>query len=93
MTVNLPKVRYKRASVRALGCRLNQYEGLSMESTLQANGYEIVPFGEDAELGIINTCTVTNEADGKSRSVIRKFIRKKPKCGHCCRRLLLSDFR
>ena len=49
-----------------------------MESTLQANGYEIVPFGEDAELGIINTCTVTNEADGKSRSVIRKFIRKNP---------------
>ena len=38
----------------------------------------MVPFGDKAELGIINTCTVTNEADSKSRSVIRKFIRKNP---------------
>ena len=68
----------KRASVRALGCRLNQYEALSMESTLKSNGYEIVPFGEAADIGVINTCTVTNEADAKSRSVIRKFIRENP---------------
>ena len=65
----------KRASVRALGCRLNQYESLSMENRLKNKGYELVPFGEKAELGVINTCTVTNEADGKSRSVIRKFVR------------------
>ena len=68
----------KRASVRALGCRLNQYESLSMENRLKNKGYELVPFGEKAELGVINTCTVTNEADGKSRSVIRKFVRTNP---------------
>ena len=72
------QVAEKKASVRALGCRLNQYEALSMESTLKSSGYEIVPFGEAADIGVINTCTVTNEADAKSRSVIRKFIRENP---------------
>ena len=78
MSTQQAEVAEKRASVRALGCRLNQYEALSMESTLKSNGYEIVPFGEAADIGIINTCTVTNEADAKSRSVIRKFIRENP---------------
>ena len=68
----------KRASVRTLGCRLNQYEGLALEAKLVKSGYEIVPFGEVADLGLINTCTVTNEADAKSRNVIRRFIRKNP---------------
>ncbi len=78
MSTQQAEVAEKRASVRALGCRLNQYEALSMESTLKSNGYEIVPFGEAADIGVINTCTVTNEADAKSRSVIRKFIRENP---------------
>lgn len=69
----------KRASVRALGCRLNQYEAIEMEGRLKSSGYEIVSFGESADLGVINTCTVTNEADSKSRNVIRRFIRKNPK--------------
>ncbi len=68
----------KRASVKALGCRLNSYEALEMEGRLKSSGYEIVPFGEKADLGVINTCTVTNEADSKSRSVIRRFIRSNP---------------
>ena len=68
----------KRASVRALGCRLNQYEAIEMEGRLKSSGYEIVSFSETAELGVINTCTVTNEADAKSRNVIRRFIRKNP---------------
>ena len=55
----------KRACVKALGCRLNQYEIQGMENKLKANGYEIVPFGERADLGVINTCTVNNEADAK----------------------------
>ena len=67
-----------KASVQALGCRLNQYEGQSIEGKLRSKGYEIVPFGEDANLGVINTCTVTNEADAKSRNVIRRFSRKNP---------------
>ena len=68
----------KRASIKALGCRLNSYEALEMEGRLKSSGYEIVPFGEKADLGVINTCTVTNEADSKSRSVIRRFIRSNP---------------
>ena len=72
------KVPAKRASVRALGCRLNQYEAVALETKLKESGYKIVPFGEDAELGVINTCTVTNEADAKSRNVIRRFTRKNP---------------
>jgi threonylcarbamoyladenosine tRNA methylthiotransferase MtaB len=73
------KLVHKKASVKALGCRLNQYEALELEGRLQASGYHIVPFGENADLGIINTCTVTKEADSKSRSVIRRFLRKNPK--------------
>ena len=68
----------KRASVKALGCRLNQYEALAMEGKLKNAGYEIVGFGEQADLGVVNSCTVTREADAKSRNVIRRFIRKNP---------------
>ena len=71
-------IKKPRASVQALGCRLNQYEGLTMEGKLRDAGYEIVPFGESADLGVINTCTVTNEADAKSRTAIRRFSRKNP---------------
>ena len=68
----------KRASVRSLGCRLNQSEGIALEGRLRAAGYEVVEFGEDADLGVINTCTVTNEADAKSRNAIRRFNRQNP---------------
>ena len=71
------KVR-KRASVRTLGCRLNQSEGIALEGKLREAGYEVVPFGEPAELGVINTCTVTNEADAKSRNAIRRFSQMNP---------------
>ena len=52
--------------MRSLGCRLNQSEGIALEGRLREAGYELVEFGEDADLGVINTCTVTNEADAKS---------------------------
>ena len=71
-------LRLKSASVKALGCRLNQYEGLALEGKLKNAGYAIVPFGEQADLGVINSCTVTKEADAKSRNAIRRFIRKNP---------------
>ena len=69
----------KRASVHTLGCRLNQSEGISLEGKLREAGYDLVPFGEPADLGVINTCTVTNEADAKSRNAIRRFSRNNPK--------------
>lgn len=68
----------KRASVHTLGCRLNQSESASIVERLNAAGYDVVPFGERADLAVINTCTVTGEADAKSRQVVRSFIRKNP---------------
>jgi threonylcarbamoyladenosine tRNA methylthiotransferase MtaB len=68
----------KRASLYTLGCRLNQSETSLIRDQLQREGYTIVPFGELADLGIVNTCTVTNDADAKSRKVLRNFIRTNP---------------
>ena len=55
----------KRASVKALGCRLNQYEALAMEGKLKNAGYEIVDFGEEAELGVVigKTCSQVSEEE------------------------------
>jgi threonylcarbamoyladenosine tRNA methylthiotransferase MtaB len=68
----------KKASLHTLGCRLNQSESTLIQEQLEATGYTIVPFGEPADLAIVNTCTVTNDADTKSRKAIRGFIRKNP---------------
>jgi len=68
----------KRAALHTLGCRLNQSETNILSEKLQAAGYVIVPFDEAADLGVINTCTVTNEADAKSRKSIRAFVRRNP---------------
>lgn len=76
--MELNNVKKKRAALHTLGCRLNQSETTLITSQLRAAGYEIVPFDSPAELGIINTCTVTNEADAKSRQLVRSFIRRNP---------------
>ncbi len=57
---------------------MNQSETLLIQQRLKDEGYEIVPFGEPADLGIINTCTVTNLADSKCRQSIRQFTRRNP---------------
>jgi threonylcarbamoyladenosine tRNA methylthiotransferase MtaB len=67
-----------RASIFTLGCRLNQAESSLLHARLDAAGYTLVPHGEPADLGIVNTCTVTAEADAKSRKTIRAFIRQNP---------------
>ncbi|MCH7504768.1 tRNA (N(6)-L-threonylcarbamoyladenosine(37)-C(2))-methylthiotransferase MtaB [PVC group bacterium] len=68
----------KQASVHTLGCRLNQSETALMARQLEHSGYKLVPFGDKADLAIINTCTVTAMADAKSRRAIRFFIKKNP---------------
>jgi len=68
----------KRAALHTLGCRLNQSETRILEEKLAADGYVVVPFDAPADLGIVNTCTVTREADAKSRKSIRAFIRRNP---------------
>ncbi len=67
-----------RAALHTLGCRLNQSETNLLAEKLTAAGYALVPFGAPAELAIVNTCTVTREADAKSRKLVRQFIRQNP---------------
>lgn len=75
----MPTTGYRpRASLCTLGCRLNQSETALIEERLVQAGYRMVPFGEPADLGIVNTCTVTQQADQKCRQAIRSFIRRNP---------------
>jgi threonylcarbamoyladenosine tRNA methylthiotransferase MtaB len=74
----MPTPTRKRASIHTLGCRLNQAESVLLAEKLAAAGFDLVPFGEPADVGIIHTCTVTREADAKSRKLIRQFVRANP---------------
>src|SRR5207249_6811005 len=56
-----------------LGCKVNQYETQHVQETLEANGYRAAADGEPADLCIVNTCTVTHEADAKGRQLIRRL--------------------
>ena len=67
-----------KAALHTLGCRLNQSETNHIRDQLLEQGYTIVPFEEEADLAIINTCTVTRLADSKSRTAIRHFTRRNP---------------
>lgn len=59
-------------SVLTLGCRVNQYESDSLCARLRSAGVRIVPFGDPADVTVVNTCTVTAESDRKSRQMIRR---------------------
>jgi threonylcarbamoyladenosine tRNA methylthiotransferase MtaB len=61
-----------------LGCKVNQYETQHVKEFLEANGYREAQSGERADLCIVNTCTVTNEADAQGRQLIRKLGREHP---------------
>jgi len=62
-----------------LGCKVNQYETQYVQETLEANGYRAATEGEPAELCIVNTCTVTHEADAKGRQLIRRLHKSNPR--------------
>ncbi len=68
----------KRAAIHNLGCKVNAYEAEAMQELLQKAGYEIVPFGEVADVYVINTCTVTNIADRKSRQMLHRAKKLNP---------------
>jgi threonylcarbamoyladenosine tRNA methylthiotransferase MtaB len=61
----------KKVSFKTLGCRLNQFETDALVTGFHNAGYQVVDFGEDADVTVINTCTVTNQSDHKSRHTIR----------------------
>lgn len=68
----------KRAALHNLGCKVNSYEIEVMEQELIKAGFEIVPFEEKADIYIVNTCSVTNIADRKSRQMLHKAKKENP---------------
>lgn len=65
-----------RIAFKTLGCRLNQFETDALISTFHKHGYTIVPFREEADYYVVNTCTVTNQSDHKSRNMINQAVRR-----------------
>ena len=69
----------RKAAIHNLGCKVNSYEAESMEQMLINSGYKMVHFGEEpADVYIINTCSVTNIADRKSRQMLHKAKKMNP---------------
>lgn len=68
----------KSVALHNLGCKVNGYEMDVMQQMLQEKGYKIVPFDEQADIYIVNTCTVTNIADRKSRQMLHKARKMNP---------------
>ena len=68
----------KKAALHNLGCKVNAYETEAMQQMLEMAGYEIVPFGERADVYVINTCSVTNMADRKSRQMLHRAKKQNP---------------
>ncbi len=69
----------KTVAYHNLGCKVNAYEMDAMIESLRQHGYQIVPFEEKADIYIINTCTVTNIADRKSRQMLHRAKKANPK--------------
>ena len=68
----------KKAALHNLGCKVNAYETEAMQHLLEEAGYEIVPFTQKADVYVINTCSVTNMADRKSRQMPHKAKKNNP---------------
>lgn len=67
-----------RIAMTTLGCKVNQYDTATIEDRLKAESHECVPFAEMADVYIINSCTVTNQADAESRQLARRAKRQNP---------------
>ena len=68
----------KKAAIHTLGCKVNTYESDAMRELLVSAGYEIVPFSDKADVYIVNTCSVTNVADHKSRQMLHRAKKQNP---------------
>lgn len=72
------KMEMKKVALHNLGCKVNSYETEAMQEILERHGYEIVPFEEKADVYIVNTCSVTNMADRKSRQMLHRAKKRNP---------------
>ena len=68
----------KTVALYNLGCKVNSYEMEGMGQKLREKGYHIVPFEEKADIYVVNTCTVTNIADRKSRQILHRARQLNP---------------
>lgn len=68
----------KKVAFRNLGCKVNEYEMEYMSQRMAKNGFTIVPFAQKADIYVINTCTVTNIADRKSRQMLHQAKKRNP---------------
>jgi len=68
-----------RVALTTLGCRLNQFETDAMQKMLEGAGFQTVEFSQEADIYVVNTCTITHEADGDSRQMVRRAVRRNPK--------------
>lgn len=68
----------KRVAITTLGCKVNQYESAALTGAFENRGYEVVPFGSEADIYVINTCTVTGRSDYQARQLIRRAYRVNP---------------
>ena len=65
-------------ALHTLGCRLNQYETEAIREQFVSRGFRVVPFTEPADIYVVNTCTVTNQADARARQTLRQAVRRRP---------------
>ena len=68
----------RKAALHNLGCKVNAYETEAMQQQLEEAGYKIVSFEEQADVYVINTCSVTNIADRKSRQMLHRAKKQNP---------------
>ncbi len=72
-----------KVSFYTLGCKVNQYETQILSQMFLSEGFDVVDFEEEADLCVINSCTVTSSGDRKTRQIIRKVKSQNPNCAVC----------
>ena len=68
----------KTVAFTTLGCKVNQYDTDAMKGLFLKGDYEVIPFEEEADIYVVNTCSVTNMGEKKSRQIIRQAQRRNP---------------
>lgn len=76
--MNQEQIRGRRFAICTLGCKVNQEEGVALANVFREHGWVAVEFGEEADVYIVNSCTVTHLADRKSRQMLRRAVRRNP---------------
>lgn len=80
-----------KVAFATLGCRVNTYESEAMTEKFVREGYEVVDFNEMADVYVVNTCSVTNMGDKKSRQIIGRAQKTKSRGYYSCSWMLCSN--